>query len=555
MSASSKKKIRAEQNAAALTERQKTEQIEAKKLKNMTIIFVIAIALVLAAAVGILISRGVTKSGVVEKNTIAATIGDKKLSTAELNYYYTDAINSLYSPLREEYSTSAPAYALLMYGLDVTKPLDEQDQNSEEGITWADYFVNQAITNAKGVYALCSEAQKNGHTLTEEEQASVDTIRSNLDLYAGLYGFGSADAYLNAIYGYGSDLDSYMEYYSMSALASSYQAAHSQTLTYEDADLRAFEADKSHYYDAFNYAVYTVYSSNYLEGGTKDDEGNTTYTDEEKAASVTKAEAAANALIEGVTNIEELNAAIAAMPQNADAEKIPTATEYTDRAYSQITEVIGKWLIEDGRQAGDITVLPYEITTNTTDGNSTTKVSGYYVVLFQGINDNTMTLPSVRHLFVAFEGGKTDSTTGKKVYTDAEIAAAKTKAEELLKEWQDGAATEETFIELANKESDDGNGTTGGLYEEIMPGQMVEPFEDWCFAEHEYGDVELVQTEYGFHIMFFVSAGDTTYRDYLIEYDLRTEDMNAWFETLVASISSEVGDTSKMDLDKIIAAS
>ena len=47
MSASSKKKLRKEEQMAKLTERQMAEQKEAKKLKTNSIIFTVAIGLVL----------------------------------------------------------------------------------------------------------------------------------------------------------------------------------------------------------------------------------------------------------------------------------------------------------------------------------------------------------------------------------------------------------------------------------------------------------------------------------------------------------------------------
>ena len=51
MSASTKKKLRREQNAAQLTEKQLQEQKEAKKLKKQTLIFTVAIALILVASI------------------------------------------------------------------------------------------------------------------------------------------------------------------------------------------------------------------------------------------------------------------------------------------------------------------------------------------------------------------------------------------------------------------------------------------------------------------------------------------------------------------------
>ena len=56
MSASSKKKLRNEQEAAKLTERQLAEQKEAKKLKLYTAIFVVVLAALLVVALWVGIS-------------------------------------------------------------------------------------------------------------------------------------------------------------------------------------------------------------------------------------------------------------------------------------------------------------------------------------------------------------------------------------------------------------------------------------------------------------------------------------------------------------------
>ena len=55
-------------------------------------------------------------------------------------------------------------------------------------------------------------------------------------------------------------------------------------------------------------------------------------------------------------------------------------------------------------------------------------MKGYYVVLFQGVNDNTYALKDVRHILVSYEGGTTDDN-GSTTYSDEEKNAAKEKAE------------------------------------------------------------------------------------------------------------------------------
>ena len=90
MSASTKKKIRKEQNAAALTEKQLNERKEAKKLKASSLAFAILMIVILAVGLTVMVVRGVQGSGIIEKNTVAATIGDHELSAAELTYFYSD---------------------------------------------------------------------------------------------------------------------------------------------------------------------------------------------------------------------------------------------------------------------------------------------------------------------------------------------------------------------------------------------------------------------------------------------------------------------------------
>ena len=83
------------------------------------------------------------------------------------------------------------------------------------------------------------------------------------------------------------------------------------------------------------------------------------------------------------------------------------------------------------------------------------------------------------------------------------------EAQKILDEWQAGERTEESFSALANKYSDDQNGqvTNGGLYEKVEEGQMVEPFEKWLFDEgRQIADCELVKTEFGYHIMYYVGS-------------------------------------------------
>ena len=76
---------------------------------------------------------------------------------------------------------------------------------------------------------------------------------------------------------------------------------------------------------------------------------------------------------------------------------------------------------------------------------------------------------------------------------------------------------------------------------------MVSAFNNWCFdSSRKPGDTGIVETTYGYHVMYFVGAAQDTYREYLVKSDLASEDYSNWYNTLVDSLPMTVGDTSYM---------
>ena len=129
--------------------------------------------------------------------------------------------------------------------------------------------------------------------------------------------------------------------------------------------------------------------------------------------------------------------------------------------------------------------------------------------------------------------------------------AAEASAQEILAQW-DG--TEDNFAALAEEYSTDGgSASNGGLYENVFPGQMVSTFNDWCFdASRQTGDSDIVRTEYGYHIMYFVGQSDVTYRDYMIRNELAETDMTNWYNALVETVPVETIDTSSVSTGLIL---
>lgn len=140
---------------------------------------------------------------------------------------------------------------------------------------------------------------------------------------------------------------------------------------------------------------------------------------------------------------------------------------------------------------------------------------------------------------ILFQVSSTD-TTGKYYKTSSEAKAA---AEKLLKDIEaaatNGVISKEKFEEFGKVTHD-----SNVFYENVAKGQMVEEFEDWLFAAETVGNFGLVETSYGWHIMYYGGEGE----DVAWRLDAKTgatnEDMNTWFEGLEyeVNINKEIFD-------------
>ena len=555
MSASSKKKLRKELNAAALTEKQLAEQKESKKLKTYTITFVAVLALVIVAALVVAAVNGVVNSGVLQRNTDAVTIGDTTLSGADLNFFYMDTIQTDYNNWYQNYGENTQLFVQWMQGLDITKPLDQQVQDETTGKTFADYYKDAAIEAAKNVYAIYNLAKAAGETLTEAQESELELSIESMKLYASMYGYGSPEAYLKALYGAGANIENYTNYLTVKTIATNYAQKHYEGIEITDASIATRNTESFDEFSTFDYSVFFVDMNEFLPCRDEETADDHVHSAEELATARKAAEEAAKALVaSGATDTLQLNAAISnseAYKHNKDA----VAADRKGYTLSQVTESQGEWLKAADRKAGDLTMLAKETTTTDADGKETTTIDGYHIMLFLGRDDREQNLVTVRHILSSFTGGTTDES-GNKTYSEEEKKAAKDAIEAIQKEWLANGGTEEAFDALAKEKTNDtASKANGGLFEDVFPGQMTTNFNDWCFAEErKAGDYGIVETEYGYHLIYFVSENtETTYREMLIEEALRKEAYTEWYEAQIEAATVTELNTKYLDLDYVIA--
>ena len=126
-----------------------------------------------------------------------------------------------------------------------------------------------------------------------------------------------------------------------------------------------------------------------------------------------------------------------------------------------------------------------------------------------------------------------------KGYVDI-LVDSEEKANELLQQYNDGEQTEDAFAALAVANSTDSNASSGGLYTDIYRGQTVSEFEDWCFdPSRQAGDTGIVQTSYGYHVMYFVSTNENPYWYVQAETSLKSSAYNEWYAAITDGVEAE----------------
>lgn len=104
------------------------------------------------------------------------------------------------------------------------------------------------------------------------------------------------------------------------------------------------------------------------------------------------------------------------------------------------------------------------------------------------------------HILIGYKGAKIPDPSITRTKEEA-----KAKADDLLKQIN---ANPSAFAELARTNSDDpGSKTNGGVYENIVPNQMVKPFNDFIF-NNPAGKTGVVETEFGYHVIKVNSKND-----------------------------------------------
>ena len=485
MSASTERKNRIAAREAGTDKKMLAQQEAAKKAAKSkrrwtlgTILVVVLLAVII-----------LLNTGFIYTHSTAATVGTRRLSPAELQYYYVNE----YSNFLSQYGSYAS-----LFGLDTSTGLaglgEQECPMLGEGKTWRDYFLENAMNSLKQVVALSDYARANGIALDESDLAAIDEgvsaklVRSLIE---------------------------------ESTLASKVMRQVEDSFSFSEDELEEYYASLEGSSDLFDYAYYYVAAEQLpVEGG---EEGETAVTEDTLLEARMTAQAIETAYRDGADiadPVERFNAAIEA---EFDADEATVQSAVSGGSLGDMSD----WLRDSARKAGDLSVIDDSLG------------EGSYVVLFLARDDNHYPTVSVRHILIRAEAGEDGS------YSDEAKQAALDKINEIKAEFESGDKSEESFAALAEKYSeDDGSNTNGGLYENIYKGEMVSEFGAFCFAPHTAGDLGVVYGENdsyaGYHLIYFVGEGEL-YSDLIARNALSSQAMNDFLAEQTEPLTAELG--------------
>lgn len=469
-----------EANAPKLREKREKQQQEAARRRRKSWIVRGCTAVVALILVGALVITGVQKvsldNGTKMRQTIVAESENYSIDGAMfsyfVHYYYQNYLNTYGSYLS-------------LIGLDTNKSLKSQVYSESDGKTWFDMFAESAETMSQQYLVLNEAAKEAGMTLTDKEKEIVDSKAAAFDTT----GFGR-----------GVTNEDMKHIFDLSVIASKfYQSKLAEFEPSSEEIEKAYNEDPK----AYQYVDYYSYTLAYQD---ESDSSSSSASSSSETEKMSKEEAKKladelagckdnQAFVDWVVNYTKESAD--EEPSQEDLDKIPTNILKTGASYTA-DDKVSEWAF--GAKANETFI--YE--------NEETKSYTVYSLKSEAARreDNTV---NVRHILVE----------------------TKEEAQSILDTFLAGDKTEESFGLLAFEYStDSGSVDYGGLYENVYNGQMVEAFNDWCFDENrKVGDTEIVETDYGYHVMLFCGEGLTRWQSE-VRGNLVNDAYTAYYEDL-----------------------
>jgi parvulin-like peptidyl-prolyl isomerase len=401
--------------------------------------------------------------GIPQRMLTAAEVGGERIRVNEFEYHYHMAVVSF----MEEFGEMAS-----WFGFDPSLPHGSLYLDEESGYTWKDYFIEQAMNSLLDTVANAQEATANGMALTDWEHFLIDDYINQIRSRATSSG-QTMNRMLTNMFGRGTTEASLRVILERLVLSDMWKDSVISSFSFTEQEVQAQYLLSPNDYDMVTFHILMMAGD--VEGEDP--------TEEEYEAAYEEALQRAEAMMTRATAANFYSLALEYGDQ-ADREWLLEEPDATLTRYVRIAELmdfeeLGEWLADPNRRAGDKTVVSENLR--------------HSVLLFVSRTGFPQTGVDVRHVLIQ--------------PTDDE--EAKAEAEALLAQWRADGATQEAFGLLAEEHSRCGSAVDGGLFEEVLRGDMVPEFNDWIFAPNRRpGDSGIVMTQFGYHLMYFVGQSE-----------------------------------------------
>ena len=388
--------------------------------------------------------------------------------------------------------------------------LSQASRSNPEG-TLRDDLLTEVKRLAKSNSYYYWKAKQEGLKLEEGDLEQVDSNIEQLKSVASQskVTFGH---YLSVMYGPGVNENIFRNFLEKNQLINKYTKQVANSFTYDEATINQKYDEDPDAYNEVNYRSYLFAGQDTSIDISEESIGKDSI---EQTVDMEAAKKNAEAFLAKITDEVTFKMEVAKLSL-ADTETQdsgnPTENPETDTTLTQaaqranMTPELGEWLFSDERKALDKTVIKED--------------GGYRVVMFIEKYRPEETIYDSRHILIRIDEADPEKTDEK----------AKAKAEEILAEYEAGEKTAEAFADLAVQYSEDpGSADKGGQYTEITVGQFASEYEEYCLdPARKPGDVEIVKTEHGYHIIYFEGTAEKWYST--IEDQLKREDLNKFVD-------------------------
>ena len=421
-------------------------------------------------------------------------INGEKVNKVEFDYAYNTSKNN--------YITQYGSY-LSYFGLDTSKDLSTQMYS--DTLTWQDYFEQNAVESLKQNKALMAEAKAAGFTYdtTDEYNTFKETIKTSAAA-AGV----SDKEYVRSIYGSYATMGRIEEYVKNDMVMNAYYQKLQEDNAPSDDEIQSYYEENKATYDSVDYRLTTIEADlptepTELADPVEETAADTTGTTDGTAAADTTQD----------TAYQPSDAEIAKAMEDAkvladDAEQTVAkdGEAHENEKKSSVNYLISDWLFDDARKAGDTTVI--------TNDNS----HCYYVVAFEERYLDETPSADVRVII------PTEDKTG----------------EEILEEWKNGAATEDSFAELCKKYTQDTSAVeNGGLFEQVTKTGMTEELSNWIFdSSRQAGDTVAITVSDTTYVLYYIGQDQPEWK-INIKNTLVSDTMSQHMQDITADVTVE----------------